>query len=311
MPGDRTLDPELAAVLDVLAGMPPLWQEEPAVARAGYRALSVDGRDPATLPPIASVDDITVPGAAGDVPARVYRPATAAALPTIVMFHGGGWVIGDLDTHDIEGRNLANLCEAVVVAVDYRLAPEDPFPAAYDDAVAAARWIADHEAGFGRSGRIAVAGDSAGGNLAAGVAQVFRDEGRPLAAQLLVYPSTDKATVHPSRVANGEGYFLDEQTIQWFLKQYAPDVDATDPRLSPRYGDLTGLPPAVVVTAEFDPLRDDGAAYAAALAEAGVPVVHHDFPGLIHGFITMGRQSRAAQAAIETAYADFRALLHG
>ena len=308
------VDPQIAVLLDVIASgeAKPMAEGTPEEARAGFRTLTVDLRDPAAVPAVASVEDTTVPGAAGDLPARVYRPDGAGPLPTILLLHGGGFVIGDLDTHDITARTLANGCAAVVVSVAYRLAPEHPFPAAVDDAVAAARHVAAHLAELGGDDRLAMAGDSAGGNLSAVVAQTFRDDGRPLAGQLLIYPVTDMTGEHPSHAENAEGFFLDLATMEWFLRQYAGHLaDHADPRLSPLHGDLGGLAPAVVVVAEFDPLRDDGLAYAQALAAAGVPVQVRTFPGLIHGFVDMGRHSTAAQEALDETCALFRKVLHG
>ncbi|MEP9363708.1 alpha/beta hydrolase [Nocardioides sp. CN2-186] len=310
------LDPQLAGVLEFLAaaGLPPMSEGTPAAARAGFRALTVDSRPADLLPPVAAVEDITVPGGAGDRPARVYRPSTPGPLPTIVLLHGGGFVIGDLDTHDLTARTLANGCDAVVVSVDYRLAPEDPWPAGVEDAIAATRWAAGSLSTLGGDHRLAVAGDSAGGNLSAVVAQVMRDEGIPLAGQLLLYPVTDGHGTYPSQTENATGYFLDVDTMVWFDQQYVghlPDVDDHDPLLAPLHGDLTGLAPAVVVVAEFDPLRDDGLAYAAALEAAGVRVESRLFPGLIHGFVDMGRHSAACQAAVDETVAMFRDLLHG
>lgn len=316
-PLDPALDPELAGLLAFMAkaGAPPMWQQTPAEARASFRRLCVDLRDPAAVPEVAEVRDLTVPGGAGDLRARLYRPEPGP-LPTVVFLHGGGFVIGDLDTHDLTCRTIALRSRAVVVAVDYRLAPEHPFPAAVEDAVAAATWVADHAAdpaaGLGGDGRVAVAGDSAGGNLSAVVAQAFRDAGRELAGQLLIYPATDLGGSYPSHTENAEGYFLDAPTMTWFGEQYAgTDPDHGDPRLCPLRGDLAGLAPAVVVVAQFDPLRDDGAAYAAALEAAGVPVRLRTFEGLIHGFIDMGRFSRGAQAAVEETCALFGELLRG
>ena len=309
-----TVDPQIAALLEFIASVEakPMSEGTPEEARAGFRTLTVDLRDPAAVPDVRSVEETTVPGAAGDLPARVYRPAAEGPLPTIVLLHGGGFVIGDLDTHDITARTLANGCAAVVVSVAYRLAPEHPFPAAVDDAVAAARHVAAHLAELGGDDRLAMAGDSAGGNLSAVVAQTFRDDGRPLAGQLLIYPVTDMTGEHPSHAENAEGFFLDLATMEWFLRQYAGHLaDHADPRLSPLHGDLGGLAPAVVVVAEFDPLRDDGLAYAQALAAAGVPVQVRTFPGLIHGFVDMGRHSTAAQEALDETCALFRKVLHG
>lgn len=307
------IDPQLDVLLQLMAGSgsPPMYEQTPEDARRGFRVLTVDLRDPASVPAVDAVEDVTVPGAAGSLAARVYRPAATGPLPTVAFFHGGGFVIGDLDTHDLTCRTIATLCDAVVVSVDYRLAPEHPFPAAVDDALAAARWVSDSLADLGGDDRMAVAGDSAGGNLSAVVAQAFRDEDRPLAAQLLVYPVTDMGGSYPSHTENAEGYFLDRPTMDWFGAQYVGDPSALgDPRLSPLHGRLDGLASAVVVTAELDPLRDDGNAYARALADAGVAVEHRVFPGLIHGFVDMGRHSTAAQAAVEETCALFRKVLH-
>ena len=310
------LDPHLAGLLELLAasGQPPMHESTPEQARQGFRVLTVDLRDPAALPEVASVEETTVPGGDGPRPARVYRPATQGPLPTLMLFHGGGFVIGDLDTHDLTARTLAVGCDAVVVSVDYRLAPEHPWPAGVEDAVAATRWAATALDSLGGDARLAVSGDSAGGNLSAVVAQTMRDEGIALAGQLLIYPVTDSAGSYPSHVENAEGYFLDVPTMIWFDEQYVghlPDLDRSDPRLSPMHGKLAGLAPAVVVVAELDPLRDDGLAYAAALDAAGVPVEVRTFPGMIHGFVDMGRHSPAAQAAVEETVALFRTVLHG
>ncbi|WP_182524523.1 alpha/beta hydrolase [Nocardioides dongkuii] len=311
---DPRLDPEIAVLLQFLdsSGAPPMHAGTPEQARAGFRTLSVDLRDPATVPDVASVVDRTVPGGDGDLPARVYRPHEGP-LPTVLLFHGGGWVIGDLDTHDVMARTIANLADCVVVSVDYRLAPEHPHPAAVDDALAAARWAAGHLDELGGADRLGVAGDSAGGNLAAIVAQVLRDEGTPLAGQLLVYPATDFTGEHPSRAENGEGYFLDTATMLWFAEQYVGQLageELTDPRISPLYGDLAGVAPAVVVVAQFDPLRDEGTAYAEALRKAGVPVQLRAYDGLIHGFVEMGGLCRAAKSAVEDTCRMFHDVLH-
>lgn len=310
------LDPHLAAVLEFLEslGRPPMSAGTPETARAGFRSLTVDTRPADALPPVASVEDVTVPGGDGDRPARIYRPAAAGPLPTIVMLHGGGFVIGDLDTHDLMARSLANDCQAVVVSVDYRLAPEHPWPAGVEDAVAAVRWAAGSLDSLGGDARLAVAGDSAGGNLAAVAAQTLRDEGVELAGQLLLYPVTDPGGGYPSYEENATGYFLDLDTMIWFDDHYVghlATLDRTDPRLAPLHGSLSGLPPTVLVVAEYDPLRDDGLAYAEALARAGVPVEVRTFPGLIHGFADMGRHSPAAQAAVEETVGLFRKVLHG
>jgi acetyl esterase len=257
---------------------------------------------------MAAVEESSIPGPAGALPVRIYRPEADGPLPTVAFFHGGGWVIGDLDTHDLTARTIAAEAAAVVVSVDYRLAPEHRFPAAAEDALAAATWIAGHLGELGGGDVLGVAGDSAGGNLAAVVAQRLRDRVR---AQLLMYPATDVPGEYASRLDNAEGFFLDLHTMTWFLEQYVgPDTDLTDPLLSPLHGELAGLAPAVVVVAELDPLRDEGKAYAEALQAAGVPVSLRQFDGLIHGFIDMGRHSRAAQEAVAQTCALFRALLH-
>lgn len=311
------LDPATGALLSFLAaaGAPPMWEQTPEEARRGFRTLAVDLRDDSLLPPVRAVEEIEVPGGAGPRPARVYRPEHDGPLPTVLFLHGGGFVIGDLDTHDLACRTIATESRAVVVSVDYRLAPEHPFPAAVEDTLAAAAWMVERLDELGGSDRTGVAGDSAGGNLAAVAAQHLRDTGHALTAQLLIYPATDMGAETESSRENAEGYFLDAATMAWFGDQYAgpggaAGIDLTDPRLSPAHGDLAGLAPAVVVTAQFDPLRDDGDAYARALEAAGVPVHHRRFPGLIHGFVDMGRHSPAADAAVRETCHLFGELLH-
>jgi acetyl esterase len=291
------VDPQIAGLLELLAAEPPMSAGTVAEARTAFRALTFDARQPEHVVPVASVEDRTIPGPAGDLPVRIYRPNGDGVVPTVVMFHGGGWVVGDLDTHDNTARALCRDCGAVVVSVDYRLAPEAPFPAAVEDALAATRWAAGNDSLGG--GPLAVAGDSAGGNLAAVVCQQLRS-GPAIAAQLLIYPGVDVAGDYPSREENGVGYFLDTATMVWFLQQYATPGDFADVRLSPLLDeDLTGMPPAVVVTAEFDPLRDEGEAYAARLEQAGVPVTLRRFDGMIHGFFDMGAWSAGAQEAVD------------
>jgi acetyl esterase len=287
------LDPGTAMMLQELQarGMPAMSDGSPEQGRAMLRAFAgVDRRDPAVLPPIAEIRDQQV----GGVPARVYRPAVSLPAPTIVFLHGGGFVIGDLDTHDTAVRLLATDVGAVVVSVDYGLAPERPFPAGVEDAWAAFSDVAGLIDEFGGDpARLVVAGDSAGANLAAVTAVRARDVGIPLAAQLLAYPTVDPGGDYPSRRENAEGYFLTARDMDWFFRQYtgvAPDSPearalADDPRIAPlRTPSLAGVAPAVIATAEYDPLRDEGVAYAAALEAAGVRVWHRTFPGLIHGF---------------------------
>jgi acetyl esterase len=310
------VDPQIAAILQLLesSGAPSLSSGTPEQARAQFRFTTVDMRDPSTLPQVASVDDTTIDGPGGAIPVRVYRPETASSsVPTIVFFHGGGFVIGDLDTHDDHGRLLCRDVEAVVVSVDYRLAPEHKFPAGFEDCLAATRWAAAHiEELGGDSGLLAVAGDSAGGNLAAAVALASRDEGPDLAAQLLIYPGVDFTDdeTHPSRIENAEGYFLTADDMQWFRDHYIAEGHVLDPRASVLHAeDLTGVAPAVIGVAEFDPLRDEGEAYAKKLSDAGVPVVLHRFDGMVHGFYGMGVLSAKAAEAVHQLNADLRRLL--
>lgn len=309
------LDPHLAAVLQMMAdsGAKPMYEGTPEEGRAAYRALTFGTRTPDQIVPVGAVRDGTVEGAAGPLKARVYRPEGAGPFPTVAFFHGGGYVIGDLDTHDNMCRDLCRGARAVVVATDYRLAPEHPFPAGISDAVAAAKWVVAHAAELGGNGRVAVAGDSAGGNFSAVVAQQLRDAGLPLAAQFLMYPAVDHVgATYPSLEQNGHGYFLEEPTMAWFYNQYAGGYpDTLDPRLAPLQArSLAHLPPAVIVTAEFDPLRDQGAAYVKALQAAGNQAELIPGPGMIHGFFDMGRWSPAAQAIIQKSIQRFGDVLH-
>jgi len=296
------LDPQAQILLDQLAaaGGQGLHGSSPEEARQMFAMLGALGGTPEE---VGAVADRTVPGPAGELPVRVYTPKDGTApYPIVMFFHGGGFVIGDLDTHDQVCRSLANGANAMVVAVDYRLAPEHPYPAAPDDCWAATTWVAEHGAELGGDPtRMAVAGDSAGGNLAAVVAQQARDEGGPpLKAQVLIYPATDLSMMHDSITENGEGYLLTREGMEWFMGHYAPDVDHV--RCSPLAAvDLSGLPPALVITAEFDPLRDEGEAYAAHLREAGVPVVLSRYDGMIHGFFQLGFLMDAGTKAVDEA----------
>ena len=308
------LDPVIASVLDMMAasGAKSIAGGTPEQARQGFRAMTVGLRDPASLAQVGEVSARTITGPAGEVPVRVYRPPADGPHPTIVFFHGGGYVIGDLDTHDDHARLLCRDVDAVVVSVDYRLAPEAPFPAGLEDCVAAYRWVVEHAADLGGDvTRLAVAGDSAGGNLSAATAVAARDAGLPLAAQLLIYPGVDfvESQNYPSRTENAAGYFLTAEDMAWFGGHYLQGSAPEDPRASVLRADLTGVAPAVVGTAEYDPLRDEGEAYAAALAKAGVPVVQHRYPGLIHGFFGLGPVSPACADAAAELCADLKALL--
>jgi acetyl esterase len=308
------VDPQIQQMLDALAAREygGVSSGTPAEGRAAFRLLTVDLRRPDTIVPVAEVEDLDVPGATGRLPARVYRPGSEGPHPTVVFFHGGGYVIGDIDTHDNQARTLCREVDAVVLSVGYRLAPEHPFPAGLEDCEAATRWAGEHvERLGGDPGRMAVAGDSAGGNLAAVVARRARDAGGPpLAAQLLIYPGTDHAGDYPSRTENGEGLFLTLADMRWFSDHYVGTADRSDPDLSPVLAtDLGGLPPAVVVTAQYDPLRDEGEAYAHALERAGVPVTLRRFDGLIHGFFDLAALSPAAAEAVRATCAELRRVL--
>ncbi len=283
------LDPQAKVLVDLIEGSSGFElsaDSDPQQLRSLYAGLT----PPVTIE-VARVEDRTIPGPGGAIPIRVYRPDGAAPKPTIVYLHGGGWVIGGLNTHDGTCRAFANAVDAVVISVDYRLAPEHPFPAAIDDAFAALVWAQAHADELGADpSRIAVAGDSAGGNLAAVIAHLARDAGGPAVCfQLLIYPVTDHEFDSVSMNDNAEGYFLTRAAMQWFYSHYLADPDqGKDPRVSPvRAPDLSGLPPAYVVTAEFDPLRDQGVAYAAAMSDAGTPVSGRTYDGMFHGFLSM------------------------
>jgi acetyl esterase/lipase len=264
--------------------------------------------------PLARVEPLTIPAPAGAIPARLYVPrADARRRPLVVYFHGGGWVVGGLDTHDRVCRVLAREADAIVTSVDYRLAPEHRFPAAIDDALAAFRWAVENAELVGADPtRVAVAGDSAGGNLAAVVAQLAVADGGPRpAAQLLIYPVTDVSKKHPSYRLFSHGYFLTEAEMDWYRAHYLPSESlATDPRVSPLLAnDVRDLPPAVVLTSGFDVLRDEGEAYAARLKDAGVPTTHKRHAGQIHGFANATGVSRASRAAMTEAAKLLRATL--
>jgi acetyl esterase len=313
-----SLDPVVAQIIPLLPLRDPAIMT-PQSARDALRALAAS-RAAVPPPPVASAIDIEVKGAAGQLAARVYRVSDKQS-PTVVFFHGGGWVAGDLETHDRQARLLAIETGAVVVSVDYRRPPETRFPGAFEDGFAALRDVIARTVEFGGdSTRVGVAGDSAGGNLAATVAIACRDAGFELAAQLLVYPVTDVTGAYadaaenaryPSRAENAEGYFLSRAVMQWFARHYLEDArQGTDWRVSPlRAKNLAGLAPAVVCTAWFDPLRDEGKAYADALAAAGVATRYHDGLGLIHGYFGLGEASQTARLEAQRARADFKVML--
>lgn len=298
------LDPQAQAVLQLMADkqIPPVHTLSPQAAREAYvQRRYATQNTPAEL---AQVTDTTFAGPAGDVPVRIYRPTDVAAsnAPALVYFHGGGWVIGDLDTHDSLCRDLARLTPCVVISVDYRLAPEAPFPAAVDDCIAAFQWAHAQAQALGIDPkRIAVGGDSAGGQLSAVVCLSQRDASAPMPAyQLLIYPATDMRCVSDSHVRNGEGYLLTAETIRYFRGHYSPEPNQwedwrTSPLLHPN---LHHLPPALVLTAGYDPLRDEGRQFADALSAAGNVCEYVCFERQIHGFAPMTKVLREANTAL-------------
>jgi acetyl esterase len=298
------VDPQMQAVLEraAKAALPPFHTLSAAEARRLYKETRA-ALAPA-VPAVAAVRELAAPGPAGPVPLRLYRGAGTEAgslLPALVFFHGGGWTIGDLDTHDIVCRTLANRARCAVIAVDYRMGPEHKFPSAVEDCIAVTRWVAQQGAALGvDAARIAVGGDSAGGNLAAVVAIALRDAGGPpLVFQALVYPATDQRMDSASHAKFGEGYLLTRNNVLWFRDNYLRPVDYDDWRASPiRAPDLARLPPAHIITAGYDPLLDEGRAYSDRLVAAGVPVMYECFEGMAHGFLTMGGAVAAANHAL-------------
>lgn len=290
------LDPQLAPLLAALdAGFPPVHTMTGAQARATIRSRFVP---PAKPEPVAEVRDDTVPGPGGDIPVRIYRP-DGHGLPVLVYAHGGGFVFCDLDSHDGLCRNIANRVQAVVISVAYRLAPENRWPDAAEDVYTVAQWAVDNAGAVGGDARrVAVGGDSAGGNLAAVAAVMARDCGGPkIAAQLLLYPVIAADFDTESYRLYGKGFYNPKPALQWYWDQYVPIfADRENPYASPLRANLAGLPPAVVVLAGHDPLRDEGNAYADALEAAGVVTVRCPFEGGIHGFMTMPMLDIAQQA---------------
>lgn len=299
-----TVDPQIALLLEQVNAARPLSAGTPEEGRAAFRTMNMLARQAAPVEEVASVEDV------GDAPRpmRVYRPFGDGPFPTLLFIHGGGFTIGDIESYDASCRILCSRVGAVVASLDYRLAPEDPFPAAVEDALAALEWVVSRF-----EGPFAIGGDSAGGNLSAVTAQAWRGRSPELAAQFLIYPVTDMSTERPSVFENAEGLFLTRDDMEWFHGHYLGGDESltSDVRVSPALAsDLSGLPPAVVVTAQYDPLRDDGDAYAEALSAAGVKVIHRRFDGLIHGFFALGPFSQAAASAVEQVCDDLRSLLY-
>jgi len=299
------LDPDAAAVFKAFqaAGRPPYETLTAPEAREFYLAARVvSNPEP---PELELVKPLEIPAPHGSIPARVYSPRELRKVdglaPCLVFFHGGGWVIGDLDSHDVVCRKLADEGQLIVISVNYRLAPEHKFPAAVDDAIAATKWIAGNAKPLGiDASRLSVGGDSAGGNLAAVVAIAARDGNGPaISGQVLIYPAVDFAMTHPSHREPETSILLTHSVIKWFCDHYLSGAaDVHDWRASPaRATTLVGLPPAYVLTAGADPLRDEGDEYADRLRQAGVPVTYRHFPGQFHGFFTMGKLLQQANVA--------------
>jgi acetyl esterase len=306
------LDPQARQLLRQLekARVQPFFQLSPAEARA---QMLLGSRFLGPSEPVHHIEDRELPGEDGTVPVRVYRPGPESGLPIVVFLHGGGWVTGSIETHDGYCRALANRAGVLIVSVEYRLAPEHKFPAAVTDAFAATRWVAEHAAELGGdAARLAVMGDSAGGNLAAAVTLSARQAGTPrLRYQVLVYPVLDYQFDTGSYRENAEGYHLTRQDMIWSWRHYLQnELDGFSPLASPLQApDLGGLPPALIVTAEFDPLRDEGEAYARRLAEAGVAVQLRRYDGMIHGFARRFIQLDRARGALDEVAQSLRAAL--
>ena len=306
------LHPQARALIDLIAqrGLPPMQSLPPVEARLFYRDRRALTQPEA--PAVAEISELSADGPHGPIALRLYRPTLQsddrAVLPVLVYCHGGGWTIGDLDTHDVLCRQLANGSGCAVVSVDYRMGPEHRFPAGSDDCLAATYWVRRNAESLGLdASRLAVGGDSAGGNLAAVVAIAARDAGDlPIAFQLLIYPATDQRWGHASHKSNGKGYLLESETIRYYHDNYYGDTsNDLDWRASPLlHADLGKLPPALVLTAGFDPLRDEGLDYANALVAAGNRASYVCFERQIHGFITMGKLLDEANTAVAMCAAE-------
>lgn len=294
-----------AAIISKLAALQESASDNQSIAATRVSRRGATKLVTGTPAAVAEVRNLSIPGPGGPLPVRIYLPESKqTALPVIIYFHGGGWVLGDLDSHDTLCRTLAVKTDAVVVSVDYRLAPEHVFPAALDDADAALRWVAGNASSFnGDASRIAVAGDSAGGNLAAALSLLARDQHGPqIRAQVLLYPAVDLSNLdRQSTLDFAQGYFLTRARMAWFIEQYVPEPNQrSEPLVSPLLASShTGLPPALTITAGFDPLRDEGEAYAGVLSKAGVSSQLQRYDGVLHGFISMDRWFPEAQQATD------------
>ncbi|MEC3915362.1 alpha/beta hydrolase [Nocardia sp. CDC160] len=310
-----TLSPEWQSFVDAASAAFPALGTEVLDAAEARAFLAARPAAPVEPIPVAAVEEWLVPGPddAPEVPVRLYRPLDAETVPGVVVFyHGGGFVLCDLDSHDRFCRTMANAAGVLVISVDYRRAPEARFPAATEDAYAVLRWVADHAESLGGDpDRLAVAGDSAGGNLATVAALAARDNGGPdIAFQLLLYPMLDPACDSASYTENAEGYFTTAAQLRWYWQQYLTcDAEKSDPYANPTRADLTGLPPAYIATAEFDPLRDEGEAYGRRLRDAGVETEIHRWNGTVHGFMSMAWHLRETQRANDAAFTALRRAL--
>ncbi|MGD9870280.1 MAG: alpha/beta hydrolase [Thauera sp.] len=311
------LSPETRSLLDMAyrVGAPRFHELSPAQARHSFHKLQFAFRPEA--PAVAAVAEVPIPRRDGSaLLSRLYRPLSSHhddVLPLLIFHHGGGWCVGDVPSYDVLCRELANGSGCAVLSVEYRLAPEHPFPAAIEDARLAFDWCADNAALLGIDAvRIALGGDSAGGNLAIVTALALRDEDRQPAFLMLVYPSTEIISTRPSRTLYSAGYFLDRETLQWFFERYLPEGNTEDWRASPmRAGSLAGLPPMLLIAAEFDPLVDDCAAFAQRVAQEGGVVDYQLVEGVVHGFFTLGKAIPEAGRAVALAAAALRRALRG
>lgn len=284
---------------------PPLWEMTPEQGREMYRMMRPVDPDL----PIFKSEDQVIAGSQGDIPIRIYTPEGDGPFGILMNFHGGGWVIGDLDTSDALCRQLATLADIIVISVDYRMAPEAPYPAAVVDAYEATQWAADNMANLNGNGKLAVTGESAGGNLSAVVALKARDENGPkINFQCLLYPVTDCDMSRQSYADNGVGYLLELESMRWFWDTYCPDLDQRkEPYASPLLADdLSNLPPALIVTAEFDPLRDEGEAYADALNAAGTEATAVRYDGLIHDFMATANMFECSRKGLMATVGAFK-----
>ena len=308
---DVFVRPDVRGFLDFLNAMPgPKMHElEPPAARAVYAAMKDVADTP--LGTLATIIDLSIPGPAGDIPARLFdAKASREPGPTMLFYHGGGFVIGNIETHASFCAEMARVLDIPVISVDYRLAPENPWPAAPDDCEAAARWVAGGPAELGRKvTSLIVCGDSAGGNLAIVTAMALRDAPAavPVIAQFPIYPATDMSKPYPSYEQFADGFLLTRESMEWFDTSYR--AEASHIRTSPLLGDLAGMPPAVVMTASLDPIRDQGRAYVGALAEAGVPVVFREAKGNIHGFVTIRQAMPSSQGDVAGALAALKTVI--